>query len=121
MRDTITLRQVQEILKADYLTPTLSLDGVVETVCASDFMSDVLAFARPRCLLLTGLVAPQTVRTAEVADMQAICFVFGKEPTDETIKMAEESGIPIFRTPFSLYTASGKLYEMGLRGCDDVT
>jgi hypothetical protein len=111
---------VQKALEAECLTASLSLDREVEHACASDLMSDVLAFSRPKSLLLTGLVTPQTVRTAEVADLLGIVFVFGKEPTAETVELALESGIPLFKTPFSLYTASGILFELGIPGCRDL-
>ena len=112
-----TLRGVQEALSAVCLTPTLPVDGMVEYACASDLRSDVLAFSKPKSLLLTGLVTLQTVRTSEVADLLAICFVFGKEPSEETVHLAVESGIPLFKTPYPLYTASGILYKMGIPGC----
>lgn len=112
-----SLIEVIEALSAQDLTPSLSTDRVVEHACASDLMSDVLAFSRPKSLLLTGLVTPQTVRTAEVADLLGICFVFGKEPSHETVELAVESGIPLLKSPYSLYTASGILYGMGIPGC----
>jgi hypothetical protein len=121
MNKTVTLRQIQAALEAECLTPEMSLDRTVEMACSSDLMSDVLAFSRPKSLLLTGLVTTQTVRTAEVADLLGICFVFGKKPTTETVEMAVDSGIPIFCTPFSLFTASGKLYNLGIPGCHDQT
>ena len=120
MSTTATLSSIQDALGADYLTPGISLDRQVEHACASDLMSDVLAFSEPKSFLLTGLASPQTVRTAEVADLIGICFVFGKEPSQETITMAEESGIPLFKSPFSLYTASGMLFRMGIPGCQHI-
>lgn len=120
MPDQITLNSVQEALGAESLTPALSGDRIVEHACASDLMSDVLAFSRPKSLLLTGLVTPQTVRTAEVADLLGIVFVFGKEPTRETVQLAEESGIPLFKSQYSLYTAAGILYGLGIPGCRSV-
>ena len=38
----------------------------IHNACGSDLMSDVLAFVKDQSLLLTGLVNPQVVRTAEV-------------------------------------------------------
>ena len=80
-------------------------------------MSDVLAYSRPGSLLLTSLVSPQAVRTAEVADITAICFVFGKEPSADMIALAEDGDIPLLVSKYSLYCASGKLYEIGLESC----
>ena len=120
MSDPVTLGTVQEALNAEQLTPALSGERIVEHACASDLMSDVLAFSRPKSLLLTGLVTPQTVRTAEVADLLGIVFVFGKEPTRETVQLAVESGIALYKSPYSLYTASGILYGLGIPGCRSV-
>ncbi len=117
----MTLRRIQEMLSASCVTadPPLDLEALVG--CASDLMSNVLAFGRPHAILLTGLTSPQTVRTAEIADCVAICFAYGKQPPAVTVELAEGSGIPLFVTPFTLYVASGKLYELGLPGCPEAT
>ena len=69
------LSEVREILKADILTGEENLDREVTSACGSDFMSDVLAYVKNQALLLTGLVNPQVVRTADMMDMKCICFV----------------------------------------------
>jgi predicted transcriptional regulator len=48
--------------------------------------------------------------------LSAIIFVRGKEPNDQTVKLAEEREIPLLRTRHSLYESSGRLYEAGLKG-----
>ena len=60
------LSEVREILKADILTGEENLDREVTSACGSDFMSDVLAYVKNQALLLTGLVNPQVVRTADL-------------------------------------------------------
>jgi predicted transcriptional regulator len=82
-------------------------------------MSDVLAFAKPGSLLLTGLTNPQVVRTAEMADLRAICFVRGKKPEKETIEMAESKDIPLLVTPLPMFESCGRLYREGLPGCSE--
>lgn len=57
------------------------LDTEVHNACGSDMMSDVLAFVKDQSVLLTGLVNPQVVRTADMMDMLCIVFVRGKSPT----------------------------------------
>ena len=69
------LSEVREILKADILTGEENLDREVTSACGSDFMSDVLAYVKNQALLLTGLVNPQVVRTADMMDMKCICFI----------------------------------------------
>ncbi len=117
MSQAITLKEVQETLTAECLTDDPPLEREVMVGCASDLMSDVLAFSQPQAVLLTGLTSPQAVRTAEIADVVAICFAFGKKPEGETVALAKRIRIPLFVTPFTLYAASGRLYGLGLPGC----
>ena len=119
MSQAITLRQIQNALSAECLTENPPLEREVVAGCASDLMSDVLAFSRSQALLLTGLTSPQSVRTAEIADFVAILYTFGKQPPTETRDLAKHCNIPLFVTRFTLYAASGKLYELGLLGCPE--
>ena len=86
----------------------------VKSVGAADMMSEVLAFTQENALLLTGLTTPQVIRTAQMMDLCAIILVRGKEPQAETIKLSEETGIPLIVTKELLYTACGKLFKEGL-------
>ena len=111
------LRQVRQALTAQI---AWSLDfGPFEdheaTTCqASDLISDILSLRGPGSLLLTGLTNTQVIRTAEILDFVAICFVRGKRPQEETVRLAEEKGIPLLVTPLSMYESSGRLYALGL-------
>lgn len=79
-------------------------------------MSDVLAYVKDQAVLLTGLVNSQVIRTAVMMDMLCIVFVRSKEPTEEMIKLASDSGIVILTTDKRLYEACGLLYSNGLVG-----
>jgi hypothetical protein len=83
---------------------------------AADLMSDVLAYAPPDAVLLTGLLNPQVVRTAEMAGIRAIVFVRGKHPPAETVSLAQEIDMPLFSTRYTMYEACGRLYAAGLPG-----
>jgi hypothetical protein len=87
----------------------------VASACGADLMSDVMAFVKEKVLLLTGLVNPQVIRTAELLDIHAIIFVRGKVPSRDMIEMAEEADIILGGTKLSMYISCGKLYEVGLR------
>ena len=113
----MNVSDIAQALDARMFTSIADTSRNVQSACASDLMSDVLAFSNAKSILLTGLVSLQTVRTAEVADLFAVCFVFGKEPSDETVRLAEASNIPLMSTQLSLFSASGVLYEKGLSGC----
>lgn len=110
------VRDVMNILKAEIVCGEESLDTEVRTACGSDMMSDVLAFVKDQSVLLTGLVNPQVVRTAEMMDMHCIVFVRGKEPDDAMIELAKERDICLMKTPYRMFTACGLLFENGLRG-----
>lgn len=106
------LSEVKEILSAKVLTG--DTDGEVNSACGCDLMSDVLAFVKDKALLLTGLMNPQVVRTAEMMDITAIVFVRGKEPDDALAELAKSKNIVLMSTDYPLYIACGKLYEKGL-------
>lgn len=110
------LSEVKEILNGKVVSGEARLDEDVDAAFGSDLMSDVLAFVEERVLLLTGLVNPQVVRTAEMMDISAIVFVRGKTPDESIIELARSKDMVIITTDYSMYVASGKLYSNGLKG-----
>ena len=62
--------------------------------CGSDMMSDVLAYAKNKAVLLTGLLNIQVVRTADVSDIAAIIFVRDKHPESDVLMAAKRKDIP---------------------------
>lgn len=81
---------------------------------SSDLMSDVLTLDEENILLITGLSNLQLVRTAEMADIQAVLLARGKQATPEMIGLANDIGLILMETPFSIFKASGILYSKGL-------
>lgn len=109
------ITEIIQILNADVICggePELD----ILTACGSDLMSDVLAFVKDQGMLLTGLMNPQVVRTAEMLDMHCIAFVRGKQPGEDIIRLAKERGITLLSTGERMFTACGKLYSAGLGG-----
>lgn len=92
----------------------------VDCAFAADLMSDILIFAHPQMLMITGLTNSQTIRTAEMADIPVILFVRGKRPSDVMLALAEEIGIGILFSPHTMYETSGLLYQAGLPGLGPV-
>jgi len=113
----VRLQEVKEILDAEVIVGKDLLEMEVKTAFGADLMSDVLAFAKPGSLLLTGLTNPQVVRTSDVLDIAAILMVRGKIPLPETIRLAEELRIPLLTTKYILFEAVGRLYTRGIVGC----
>lgn len=113
------LTKVARILEANFIGCADDSDREIGMVFGSDLMSDVLAFIEADSLLLTGLTNPQVVRTAEMAEITAVCFVRGKQPQAETIKLAEARKMPLLTTGLCMFESCGRLYKEGLHGCDE--
>lgn len=114
------ISEIKELLKAEVVCGEESLDKDVYSACGSDMMSDVLAYVKDQAVLLTGLVNPQVVRTAEMMDMICIVFVRSKCPTEEMIALARENGMVLLKTQKRMYEACGKLYANGLGGNGEI-
>ena len=110
------LYEIKEALNARVLSGEEHLDREVKSACASDFMSDVLAYVKDQSLLITGMVNPQVVRTAEMMDMKCIVFVRGKVPDETILEMARERDIVVMTSEKPMFIACGLLYTTGLAG-----
>ena len=111
----MTVGEAVTILEGQFFSGEDKADQIIASACGADLMSDVMAFVKDRVLLLTGLVNPQVIRTAELLDIHAIIFVRGKTPSREMIEMADDAAIILGGTKLSMYLACGKLYEAGLK------
>ena len=109
-------REIAAMENAEVLCCEELLDNEVHSACGSDMMSDVLAYVKDQGLLITGLVNPQVVRTAEMMDMRAILFVRGKKPTPEILALAKQCEMVIMASELRMFEACGLIYESGLKG-----
>ena len=114
----MTLRKILEVTEAKALTPDVDLDINATSAFSADLMSDVLHLAKEGSLLLTGLTHPQVVRTAEMAGIAAILFVRNKVPPPETIQLAEEKGVPLLASRYTMFETGGRIYAAGMDSCD---
>ena len=115
------ISEILKLLDAEVVCGEDALDREVYSACGSDMMSDVLAYVKDQAVLLTGLVNPQVVRTAEMMDMVCIVFVRSKSPTKEMVALASENHMVLLKTKKRMYEACGKLYAGGLVGNKAVT
>ncbi len=113
------LREICKLLEADpiVLCDPACLDKEFTFVAATDLMSDALALVKSdsnHTMFVTGLVHAQSIRTAEMLDINILMYVRGKvlNPTD--IELAEEMGMNVFSTRYSMYDTCGILYTHGL-------
>jgi predicted transcriptional regulator len=108
--------EIARILEAEVLNSPENSDMEIYSACGSDLMSDVMAYVKENVLLLTGLINPQVIRTAEMMDIKVVTFVRGKVPDKCIIDLAREKGIAVLRTQLPMFIACGKLYSAGVTG-----
>lgn len=114
------LEEVKSLLEAEVFTGEDKLALEVKSAFGSDLMSDVLAFAPGKSLLLTGLMNNHVIHTATMIDAVAVVFVRGKKPDAALIGAAEKIGLPLLGTRLIMFNSCGRLYQAGLRGCRGV-
>lgn len=112
----VNLAEIQKILEAEVICGENLEKREVYTGFGCDLMSDCLAYAQPKSLMLTGLCNSQVIRTAEILDVQGIVFVRGKNPNQEMVDLARQKGIPLLSTKKLLFDSCGLLFSAGLRG-----
>ncbi len=109
------LRDIAAAVQGEVLCGQERLDENVDYAFASDLMSDVLTIKTADFLLITGLANVQSVRTAEMSDVEYILFVRGKDVTEEMYALAEDNGMVLIRTDYSMFKTSGILYGAGIK------
>lgn len=112
----MTLRDIAEKIGLEAKTASERLDSEVSGGYASDLLSDVLANAQPGNLWVTLQVHQNVVGVAAVREISGVIVVNGKEPDQETLKRAQEEGIPIMVTRLPTFEVVGRLYQLGLSG-----
>lgn len=112
----MTIAQIVSLLDAKVHCGEDHLDCEVRSACGCDMMSDALAFMKDQAVLLTGLINPQVIRTAEMMDVDCIVFVRGKEPTECMVELARERNLVLLSTRYRMFPACGLLYSAGLEG-----
>ena len=111
----MTVREIAKLLDAEVICCEDLIDKIeITSAFASDMMSDVLAYVKDQGVLITGLVNPQVVRTAEMMDITCIVFVRGKRPVDAMVELAKEKNIVLLSTQDRMFPACGKMYNAGL-------
>jgi hypothetical protein len=109
------LLDILKLLNGQVVCGKERLNEEVETGFASDLMSDVLTLQANNLVLLTGLANLQTIRTAEMADIQYIIFVRKKKASSEIIELARDNNQVIIECDYSMFKSAGLLYKAGLK------
>jgi predicted transcriptional regulator len=112
------LAAIKEVLKARVLVGEDKLALNIDAGAGGDLMSDLLRRPMSGVVVLSGLNTLQVIRTAVITGVAALVLVRGKEPDAEMVAEARLHGLPVLSTPFTMFTACGRLFNQGLRGVD---
>lgn len=110
------LDDIRDLLRCEVLTEGDDLSADVQSVVASDGMSEILAFARFGELMVTGLTNIQAIRTADISGVSAVVFCRGKRPDGKVVDFAKKKGIPVLVTKMVMFDICAVLYNKGLKG-----
>jgi predicted transcriptional regulator len=110
----MNIRDLIRIIDGTLITSPVNLNQEIKGGFGADLMSDVLASIQPEAVLVTGLCNPQVVRTAQMSDVAAIVLVRGKQPPEETVRLANEESVPLISAPYGMFEVCGRLHEAGL-------
>ena len=111
----MTLKEIAELLEAKVLCGHDRLNEEHETAFASDLMSDVLTLGDYNPVILTGLCNMQTIRTCEMGNLDIIVLVRKKKASEEMIEEAEDEGMVVMESDFSMFKACGLLFNAGMK------
>ena len=90
------------------------LDREVSSGYCGDLLSEVMGNAPTGCVWMTVQGHQNIVAVAVLRDMAAIIITGGQTPDDETIKKADQEGIPILLWPSSSFSLAGRLFSAGI-------
>ena len=108
------IKEIAQLVDGQIVGAPVDETYEVEKAFASDLMSDVLRFSMDETVLVTGLCNNQTMRTSEMADLRVVVIGRDKQPDDDMLELAEDSGITIVKSKFSIFKISGILYGAGI-------
>lgn len=110
------LQEIVDKLSLNVLTASSNLTREVTGGYVSDLLSDVIANSKEGNIWITLQTHQNIVAVATLKELSGIILVNNRNPDPETLKKAEEEGIPIMVSPLPAFELIGKLYNIGLRG-----
>ncbi len=109
--------KLSQIIEKFNLKVSCSADNLnveVNSGYVSDLLSDVLANSEENDLWITLQIHQNIVAIASMKGLSGIVIINNREPEEETVKKAEEKGIPIMVSRMTAFELSGRLYALGL-------
>lgn len=108
------VRAVQEKLNLDVAAGSKGLDREVTGGYCGDLLSDVMANSSTGDIWFTVQAHQNILAVAVLKELAGIIIVNSHKPDEETIKKADDEGIPILTTVSTAYRIAGELFSAGI-------
>ncbi|MDD6255440.1 MAG: DRTGG domain-containing protein [Eubacteriales bacterium] len=110
------IQEIAGLVSAQVLyEPEAPRSADITSAVAADLMSEVMVGTADGSLIITGLMNPQVIRTAEMVNAAAVLFVRGKKIPDQVMSLASDSSVAVMRTDLMMFEACGVLFREGLK------
>lgn len=110
------LTEIIESLDLEIVVKGKGLHQEVSGGYVSDLLSDVMANSEKGNLWITLQIHQNIVAIATLKELAGIIIIGGKEPTEDTIKKAQNEYVTILKSDLSAFELCGKLYTLVVQG-----
>ena len=109
------IAKIMETVDAEILFGAENFNELdITKAVAADLMSEVMLDTEEGSLIITGLINPQVIRSAEMLDVYAVLFVRDKSIPANILELAADRGVTVLRTPLTMFEACGQLDVAGV-------
>ena len=112
----MTVHEMVQRAELEVKTAADRLDAEVTGGYSGDLLSTVMANAKQGNVWVTWHVHPNIVAAALIVKLAAIVLVSGRQPEEETLRKAEQEGLPILVSKLPAFEIIGRLHDMGISG-----
>jgi len=109
------LQEIVDSLSLVVKTASAHLTKEVTGGYVSDLLSDVMANTKDGYVWITLQTHQNIVAVATLKELSGIILVNNRTPEPDTLKKAEEEGLPIMVSSLPAFEIAGLLYNLGLR------
>ena len=115
----MTAAQLQTILKAENLTPDVSLGGEVTCGYVCDLLSWVMAHGQKGMAWITVQTHINVIAVAVLMELSCIILPEGLNLDEDALQKATNEGIPVLRSNKAAFELCGMMMEAGILPTDD--
>ena len=109
------LHEIVDSLSLEVKTPSLDLSEEVTGGYVSDLLSDVIGNSNKGNVWITLQTHQNIIAVAALRDLSGIILVNERNPDADTLKKANEEGIPLMVSSLPAFELVGRLYSLGIR------